>query len=159
MVTKLLVNDGYLGVTSMLNDSSSSDDQVVVVHTSNGDFDYRILSESMRSFIEFTQEFDIKMRWAVSNLTCATASQRNGTYACVSPHSECVNVTHGTLYLGYRCECSQGFDGNPYVKSPDGCTGLSLTLCVFVCMCACVKKEYFGILELLENFMTYCKTK
>ncbi|XP_066332014.1 wall-associated receptor kinase 3-like isoform X2 [Miscanthus floridulus] len=125
MVTKLSVNDGYLGVTSMLNDSSSSDDQVVVVHTSNGDFDYRISSEYVRSFIEFTQEFDIKMRWAVSNLTCATALQRNGTYACVSPHSECVNVTHGTLYLGYRCECSQGFDGNPYVKSPDGCTDIN----------------------------------
>ena len=39
MVTKLLVNDRYLGVTSILNDSSSRDDQVVVVHTSNGDFD------------------------------------------------------------------------------------------------------------------------
>lgn len=75
MVTKLLVNDGYLGVTSMLNDSSSSDDQVVVIHTSNGDFDYnRLSSEAMRGFIEFSQEFDIRMSWAVSNLTCAIAS-------------------------------------------------------------------------------------
>lgn len=127
MVTKLLVNDGYLDVTSMLNDSSSSDDQVVIVHTSNGDFDYRISLEAMRGFIEFSQEFDIKMRWAVSNLTCDIAKQRSSSYACISAHSECVNVTHGVLYLGYRCKCSQGFGGNPYVRGLDGCTGLSLS--------------------------------
>nr|CAB3450332.1 unnamed protein product [Digitaria exilis] len=61
-VTTLSVNDGYLGVTSMLNDSSSSDDEVIVVHTTNGDFDYRIPREPMRNLIEFSQEFDIRMR-------------------------------------------------------------------------------------------------
>ncbi|TKW40189.2 hypothetical protein SEVIR_1G232300v4 [Setaria viridis] len=118
-VTTLQVDDGYLGVTSMLNDSSSSDDEVVVVHTTDGDFDYRVPREAMRNLIEFSQEFDIRMRWAVSNLTCGTASQRSTTYACISAHSQCVNVTHGTLYLGYRCKCLPGFYGNPYVQ--DGC--------------------------------------
>ena len=134
-VTTLLVDDGYLGVTSMLNDSSSNDDEVVVVHTTNGDFDYRIPREAMRNLIEFSQEFDIRMRWAVANLTCRTASHRTTTYACISAHSQCVNVTHGTLYLGYRCKCLSGFAGNPYVQ--DGCTGLSLTLTV-VYFCYCI---------------------
>ncbi|KAF8748968.1 hypothetical protein HU200_012775 [Digitaria exilis] len=120
-VTTLSVNDGYLGVTSMLNDSSSSDDEVIVVHTTNGDFDYRVPREAMRNLIEFSQEFDIRMRWAVANLTCGTASERSTTYACISAHSECVNVTHGTLYLGYRCKCRGGFYGNPYVQGVDGC--------------------------------------
>ncbi|KAF8653362.1 hypothetical protein HU200_062288 [Digitaria exilis] len=120
-VTTLSVNDGYLGVTSMLNDSSSSDDEVIVVHTTNGDFDYRVPREAMRNLIEFSQEFDIRMRWAVANLTCGTASERSTTYACISAHSECVNVTHGTLYLGYRCKCRRGFYGNPYVQGVDGC--------------------------------------
>lgn len=106
----------------MLNDSSSNDDEVVVVHTTNGDFDYRIPREAMRNLIEFSQEFDIRMRWAVANLTCRTASHRTTTYACISAHSQCVNVTHGTLYLGYRCKCLSGFAGNPYVQ--DGCTDI-----------------------------------
>jgi len=121
-VTTLLVDDGYLGVTSMLNDSSSNDDEVVVVHTTNSDFDYRIPREAMRNLIEFSQEFDIRMRWVVANLTCRTASHRTTTYACISAHSQCVNVTHGTLYLGYRCKCLSGFAGNPYVQ--DGCTDI-----------------------------------
>jgi hypothetical protein len=120
-VTTLQVDDGFLGVTSMLNDSSSNDDEVVVVHTTNGDFDYRVPREAMRNLIEFSQEFDIRMRWAVSNLTCGIASQRSATYACISANSKCVNVTHGTLYLGYRCKCQPGFYGNPYVQ--DGCKG------------------------------------
>ncbi|CAO2039591.1 unnamed protein product [Urochloa humidicola] len=121
-VTTLSVDGGYLDVTSMLNDSSSNNDEVVVVHTTNGDYDSRLSTEVMRGLVEFSQEFDIRMRWAIANLTCEIASQRSTSYACISAHSECINVTHGTLYLGYRCKCSHGFDGNPYVQ--DGCTDI-----------------------------------
>ncbi|CAN6232410.1 unnamed protein product [Urochloa humidicola] len=124
-VTKLSVEDGYLGVTSMLNDSiSSSDDEMAIVHNiTDISFESRIVEDVMtRDLIQFSQEFEIIMRWAVTNLTCKSASYRTTTYACVSTHSECVNVTRGTLYLGYRCKCLSGFAGNPYVQ--DGCTDI-----------------------------------
>uniref|UniRef100_K3YYT1 Protein kinase domain-containing protein n=1 Tax=Setaria italica TaxID=4555 RepID=K3YYT1_SETIT len=120
-VTALSVNDGYLGVTSILNDSSSSNSDLLIVQTINGDFHISSRKDAITIGFEFSQEFNIRMRWAVTNLTCESASQRSTTYA---DHSECVIVTHGTLYIGYCCKCSSGFDGNPYVKGFYGCTDI-----------------------------------
>ncbi|CAL4968317.1 unnamed protein product [Urochloa decumbens] len=121
-VTNLSVEGGYLDLTNMpLNDSSSSDDQVVLVHTFRNNDSILTREEYTDYSIDTSQDFDIRKSWAVTNLACESASQRSTTYACISDHSECVNVTHGTLYLGYRCKCSSGFDGNPYVKGFDGC--------------------------------------
>jgi hypothetical protein len=132
-VTALSVGGGYLGVTRMLNDSSSSEDyvQLIVAHLFDGNIVETVQDVMERDVTEFYQEFDIRMRWAVTNLTCESALQRSQTYACTSHHSECVNVTYGTLYVGYRCKCSSGFDGNPYIKGFDGCKGLSLSLLSF----------------------------
>ncbi|CAL5020974.1 unnamed protein product [Urochloa decumbens] len=121
-VTNLSIDGGFLDVKGMLtNDSSNNDDEVIIAHKMiNGQFETGISSEYvMRDFTEFSQEFNIRMRWVVTNLTCKSALQRSPTYACISTHSECINVTHGMLYLGYRCKCLSGFYGNPYVL--DGC--------------------------------------
>ncbi|KAJ1279921.1 hypothetical protein BS78_04G192200 [Paspalum vaginatum] len=134
-VTTLSIDAGYLGVTSMMNNSSSSDDEVIVVHTINSDFRYaQPREDAMRGLVGFS-DFDIKMRWAVTNLTCESAQQRNATYACISAYSECVNVTHGTLYLGYGCRCRSGYTGNPYVQ--DGCTDIDECLDPNVCNGIC----------------------
>ncbi|EAZ15098.1 hypothetical protein OsJ_30511 [Oryza sativa Japonica Group] len=46
-------------------------------------------------------------------------------YACVSANSECVNSTNGP---GYYCNCSNGYEGNPYDN--DGCQGKNVCSCI-----------------------------
>ncbi|CAO2184671.1 unnamed protein product [Urochloa humidicola] len=53
--------------------------------------------------------------WAIGNATCELARNMS-TYACRYRNSECVDSTNGP---GYLCNCSSGYEGNPYV--PDGC--------------------------------------
>jgi hypothetical protein len=62
------------------------------------------------------------VQWAVANLTCQVAKQNTSRYACVSNNSTCISVISSSEgYVGYRCKCSTGFEGNPYIK--DDCHG------------------------------------
>lgn len=57
--------------------------------------------------------------WAVGDQNCDVA-RTTPEYACVSSNSECLNAASGR---GYICNCTKGFQGNPYLTGPDACQG------------------------------------
>uniref|UniRef100_A0A0E0A4T9 Protein kinase domain-containing protein n=1 Tax=Oryza glumipatula TaxID=40148 RepID=A0A0E0A4T9_9ORYZ len=68
----------------------------------------------------------IILEWIAGKETCEEAAPKE-SYACVANNSECVNVTEAP---GYRCSCTQGYEGNPYLK--DGCRGICISIIILI---------------------------
>uniref|UniRef100_K3Z0A4 Protein kinase domain-containing protein n=1 Tax=Setaria italica TaxID=4555 RepID=K3Z0A4_SETIT len=121
-VTGISIEDGTLNVRNMLSNASTGKEEIIVSTDESGGMD---VSGPVEDRLDFSMEYvDIVIRWAVTNSTCEQALQNITKYACRSENSSCLNVTHGKIFMGYRCKCSPGFKGNPYIQ--EGCTGIAI---------------------------------
>lgn len=60
----------------------------------------------------------VVLEWSIDGGSCEEANQTT-SYAC-RENTYCYNSSNG---IGYRCNCSKGFEGNPYLQGPYGCQG------------------------------------
>jgi hypothetical protein len=75
--------------------------------------------ETARAADSFGDGPPLVVNWAVGNETCMEANKNmESSHVCLSKNSECIDAPNG---LGYRCICSQGYDGYPYLE--EGCQG------------------------------------
>ncbi|CAN6223716.1 unnamed protein product, partial [Urochloa humidicola] len=58
--------------------------------------------------------------WVVGSATCEAAKKMRSSYACTDTNSMCIDVSSGP---GYRCNCSTGYEGNPYLAG--GCQDIN----------------------------------
>uniref|UniRef100_A0A804I252 Protein kinase domain-containing protein n=1 Tax=Musa acuminata subsp. malaccensis TaxID=214687 RepID=A0A804I252_MUSAM len=70
-----------------------------------------------------SSEVETALSWYIKDYhTCEEAKKNMKTYACISPNSDCYDTSDGQNILGYRCNCSTGYEGNPYLSN--GCTDI-----------------------------------
>nr|GEX61967.1 putative wall-associated receptor kinase-like 16 [Tanacetum cinerariifolium] len=86
--------------------------------------------------------------WAIGHETCDIARKDTENFLCQG-HSEC---DHNYAGPGYRCRCSEGYEGNPYVAN--NCTSTSVSVIFLLIL---VTWAYVGIkkrkhMKLREKF-------
>ncbi|XP_057489937.1 wall-associated receptor kinase 2-like [Actinidia eriantha] len=77
------------------------------------------------------EKLPVMLDWSVGNETCDEARKNQTSYAC-KENSECYNFDNGP---GYRCNCSKGYEGNPYLSN--GCQDIDECMISSPCNMTC----------------------
>ncbi|KAJ8504677.1 hypothetical protein OPV22_005563 [Ensete ventricosum] len=108
------------GINLTRHDRHSGRASSVKAFVSNDQAVYRFRKEDLSTedtVTGSTMEVAV-LQWAIiEQSSCEDAAKNTTTYACLSANSVCSNTK--TKGLGYYCECSSGYQGNPYI--PGGC--------------------------------------
>ncbi|CAL9137672.1 unnamed protein product, partial [Musa acuminata var. zebrina] len=62
------------------------------------------------------------LNWIITDQSCKDAKLNTTTFACVDQQSSCNDEkisSNGQEISGYRCQCNDGYEGNPYLRN--GC--------------------------------------
>jgi hypothetical protein len=95
----------------------------MVVEEAEFNFNTTYITSDVLSYSNATLPMVID--WTIGNMTCDIAQTNKSSYACRSDHSVCLHSTSG--HGGYLCNCSRGYQGNPYLEG--GCQGIFLSHC------------------------------
>ncbi|VAH98201.1 unnamed protein product [Triticum turgidum subsp. durum] len=76
---------------------------------------------------KYTDGVPLVLDWVVGNESCSEATKMGSQYACKDMNSKCVDVSNGP---GYRCNCSEGYEGNPYLQGGSTSVNLQTSPCI-----------------------------
>ena len=77
-VISVSVEDGTLTVSNVLNNASAVKEVIVVNTDEHGKYD---MVGPVEDVFDFSMEYDIVIRWAITNSTCQKAKQNMTSYA------------------------------------------------------------------------------
>uniref|UniRef100_A0A0D9W3W9 Protein kinase domain-containing protein n=1 Tax=Leersia perrieri TaxID=77586 RepID=A0A0D9W3W9_9ORYZ len=96
---------------------------VVLMEASNFTFSTTYLTSPLKFNDTYGGKAPVVLDWSIPTAeNCVEAKINFTSYACKSDNSVCLNSTNGSP--GYICNCSEGYQGNPYLHGPNGCQGV-----------------------------------
>ncbi|KAI5011122.1 hypothetical protein ZWY2020_013259 [Hordeum vulgare] len=130
---KLYSDFTNINITASLSKYTSACAEAFIVDQNSYAFttaDLMVLNNSNKSPPQYRH---VVLEWSIDGGSCEEAS-RSASYAC-KENSYCYNSSNG---IGYRCNCTKGFQGNPYLQGTGGCQDIDECLHESPCTHSCI---------------------